>query len=58
MANPFHSPRSGKFNRKTRAHRRNLASKQPRNTRGRFAKKTRSTRRNNNRRNTLKARRS
>ena len=46
MANPFHSPRSGKFNRKTRAKRRAAVAKQPRNTRGRFAKKSRSTRRN------------
>ena len=53
MANPFHSPRSGKFNRKTRAHRRSLAAKQPRNAKGKFTKKTRKsgrkTRRNSRR---------
>jgi hypothetical protein len=50
MANPFHSPRSGKFNRKTRAHRRSLASKQPRNAKGKFTKKSRSSRRRQTRR--------
>ena len=57
MANPHHSPRSGKFNRKTRAHRRSLVAKQPRNTRGRFAKKGRkSTRRATRKNNTRKHR--
>ena len=41
MANPHHSPRSGRFNRKTRALHRAAAAKQPRNTKGRFTKKAR-----------------
>jgi hypothetical protein len=49
MANPFHSPRSGKFNRKTRALHRAAAAKQPRNTKGRFSKKSRKTTRKNRR---------
>jgi len=49
MANPFHSPRSGKFNRKTRALHRAAAKKQPRNTKGRFTKKARSARRSTRR---------
>jgi hypothetical protein len=50
MANPHHSPRSGKFNRKTRAHRRSLVSKQTRNNKGRFVKKSRKATRRNRRR--------
>jgi hypothetical protein len=50
MANPFHSPRSGKFNRKTRALHRRAAAKQPRNTKGRFVKKSRKATRRNRRR--------
>ena len=53
MANPHHSPRSGRFNRKTRALHRAAAAKQPRNTKGRFTKKARKsgrkTRRNSRR---------
>jgi hypothetical protein len=48
MANPHHSPRSGKFNRKTRAHRRSLVAKQTRNNKGRFGPK-KATRRNRRR---------
>ena len=51
MANPHHSPRSGKFNRKTRAHRRSLVAKQPRNAKGKFTKKGRKTSRKTTRRN-------
>jgi hypothetical protein len=51
MANPHHSPRSGKFNRKTRAHRRSLVSKQPRNAKGKFTKKSRRSSRKATRRN-------
>jgi len=50
MANPFHSPRSGKFNRRTRALHRAAAAKQPRNAKGKFTKKTRKTTRRNRRR--------
>ena len=51
MANPFHSPRSGKFNRKTRALHRAAAAKQPRNAKGKFTKKSRKTSRKATRRN-------
>jgi hypothetical protein len=49
VRNPFHSPRSGRFNRKTRALHRAAAKAQKRNTRGRFAKGKKATRRNRRR---------